>query len=381
MKFNKWTLGLAAVGVVSLTSAARADETNMVQTALANTTISGYVDVSGQFNHGGGGNNTPNYNFGNNANQINLIVVQVSLDKPLDEAPWASGYHVDVWMGPDASALGTSTSGGDFAIRQAYIALRTPIGNGIDWKIGVFDTIIGYEGLTSGNNPNFSHSYGFNIEPTTHTGVLAAYHATDWLTAQFGVADQSYGFGAYSAQINGIPSNGNNGSLSTPTLMWGPTLTAPESWGWAKGGTLSVGTVNTSGSSGATSFFAAVTVPTPIAQLKFGGSFDYLNVRHDVNGPGTHGGNTWNLAGYGTYAFNDKLSLSVRAEHLDGGGSLNGGAYQNETAFGNNAADEITATVQYNLWANVLTRLEVRMDHVEHGNSYASSSSTTGQWH
>ena len=26
MKFNKWTLGLAAVGVVSLASAARADE-------------------------------------------------------------------------------------------------------------------------------------------------------------------------------------------------------------------------------------------------------------------------------------------------------------------------------------------------------------------
>ena len=28
MKFNKWTMGLAAVGVVSLASAARADETN-----------------------------------------------------------------------------------------------------------------------------------------------------------------------------------------------------------------------------------------------------------------------------------------------------------------------------------------------------------------
>jgi len=47
MKFNKWTLGLAAVGVVSLTSAARADETKIsqVQTALSDTTLSGYVDV------------------------------------------------------------------------------------------------------------------------------------------------------------------------------------------------------------------------------------------------------------------------------------------------------------------------------------------------
>ncbi|HKI69823.1 MAG TPA: hypothetical protein VKA67_09555, partial [Verrucomicrobiae bacterium] len=47
MKFNKCTLGLAAVGVVSLASVAQADENqNFVQTALSGTTISGYVDTS-----------------------------------------------------------------------------------------------------------------------------------------------------------------------------------------------------------------------------------------------------------------------------------------------------------------------------------------------
>ena len=51
MKFNKWTVALAAVGVVSLASAARADEhMSQVQTALSNTTISGYVDASAQWN-------------------------------------------------------------------------------------------------------------------------------------------------------------------------------------------------------------------------------------------------------------------------------------------------------------------------------------------
>ena len=328
MKFNKWTLGLAAVGVVSLTSAARADETNMVQTALSSTTISGYVDVSAQFNPGGGGgvNNSPNYNFGNQANQISLNVVDIALDKPLDEAPWASGYHVELWLGPDGSALGTTTSGNNTYIRSAYIALRTPVGNGIDWKFGVFDTIIGYEGLTSGNNPNFSHSYGFNIEPTTHTGGLATYKITDEVTVQAGVADTSFA-GGYTAAINGAPANG------------------------------------------ATSYYLGGTLPTPIAKLKFGGSFDYLNVHS--------GGNTWNVAGYSTYAFNDKLSLNLRAEHLSGSSFLNGGAYFNTTAAGSNASDEITATLQYNLWANVLSRVEVRWDHVEHGDGYASISSST----
>src|SRR5208282_6418819 len=48
MKFNKWTLGLAAVGAVSLASAVRADEAKIIplQTTLANTTISGFVDTA-----------------------------------------------------------------------------------------------------------------------------------------------------------------------------------------------------------------------------------------------------------------------------------------------------------------------------------------------
>ena len=60
MKFNKWTLGLAAVGVISLASAARADEKmSQLQTALSNTTISGYVDTVAQWNPGRIENGSP----------------------------------------------------------------------------------------------------------------------------------------------------------------------------------------------------------------------------------------------------------------------------------------------------------------------------------
>jgi hypothetical protein len=393
MKFNKWTLGLAAVGVVSLTSAAYADETKMsqVQTALSNTTLSGYVDVSAQFNPNGGGG-TPNYTFGDKANGINMNVVDIALDKPEDESPWASGYHAELWLGPDAATLGTSSNGGDAAIRQAYVTLRTPVGNGIDWKIGVFDTIIGYESTTSGNNPNYSHSFGYNLEPTTHTGVLASYKATDWLSTQVGVADTSYaGAGAYTASMN-------NG-MYHPTFMWGPTLTAPDSFGWAKGATLSAGTVITGNNTsqtydsdsgqGAKSVYIGFTLPTPITALKTGGSFDLLDAS-DIDAQ------TWDLAAYATYAFNDKLSLNVRAEYMDAGGnaaptlkgggvgapiSLNGGAFQTTGAGADEQAQEITATVQYALWANVLTRLELRWDHVnDHGTAgYVSNTGNEQQ--
>src|SRR5438094_6873851 len=137
MKFNKWTIGLAAAGVVSLASAARAEEkASSVMTALSSTTLSGYVDTSAQWNFGTGNSRLPDYKFGgaSKADGFNLNVVQLRLEKPLDEAEWAAGYRVDLWAGPDANAtdsffgLGTqsvnSSGSSDFAVRQAYVALR-----------------------------------------------------------------------------------------------------------------------------------------------------------------------------------------------------------------------------------------------------------------
>src|SRR5579864_3013962 len=234
MKFNKWTLGLAAVGVVSLSSVAKADEqASTVLTALSSTTLSGYVDTSAQWNLGTGNANTPNYFGGGSskADGFNLNVIQLSLDKPLDESEWAAGYHVDLWMGPDANALATQsiTAAGaaDFAIRQAYVALRTPVGNGIDWKIGVFDTVIGYESLASANNPNYTHSYGFTIESTTHTGILGTYKVNDMINISAGIAN------TIGPSINEKAQGPNNGvrrlAESSKTYMGAVALTAPTS--------------------------------------------------------------------------------------------------------------------------------------------------------
>src|SRR6185369_1021741 len=98
MKFNKWTLGLAAVGAVSLASAARADEKMaQVQTALSNTTISGYVDTAISWRPNtdrrpdtgnGGVGNVPAYSFAKN-DGFSLNSIDIAVDHPLDESPWA----------------------------------------------------------------------------------------------------------------------------------------------------------------------------------------------------------------------------------------------------------------------------------------------------
>jgi hypothetical protein len=353
MKFNQWTLGLAAIGVVSLASAAKAEEKANLQTALSSTTISGYVDTSAQWNFNVSDGVLPPYKFGGvgKADGFNLDVVQVRIDKALDESEWAAGYRVDLWFGPDANTLNTSSTvggSGDFAIRQAYVALRTPIGNGLEWKVGVFDSILGYESVESGNNPNYTRSYGHSIEPQTQTGVLTTYRFSDMISASAGVADT-----ALTSSIN---------SRSPNALAWmgSIALTAPEDMGFLAGSTLYAGiengfggTTTAPGSTGpenATSYYAGATIATPVTGLRLGTAFDLLDVHHQS-------GETWTVAGYASFQASEKMSLHLRGEYLKDRGEQQWFALDSEKTMA------ITGTIQYDLWKNVISRLEVRWDH------------------
>jgi hypothetical protein len=360
MKFNKWTVGLAAVGVVSLASAARADEKmSQLQTALSSTTLSGYVDTSAQWNLGsqnGGATPvaTPN-GAGGKADGFNLNAVDLVLDHPEDSSPWAAGYHVELQLGPDAQPFGPVT--------QAYMTLHTPVGNGLDWKVGEFDTIIGYESINDPANPNYTRSYGYEIEPTTHTGVLATYTVSSAVSVSAGVAD-TY------TDAAGINSRATYESQKT--YLGSVVLTAPDSWGWAKGSALTLGVIDAlsgagfagGASGGITSYYAGATMPTPWAPLKVGAAFDYK----DLHG----GGSALVLGLYTTYQATDKLSLNARAEYLEDDGA---GIYSAAgPGIPDNQAEEFTLTAQYNIWANVMSRVEFRVDHVEHGNAFDLSS-------
>ncbi len=361
MKFNKWTVALAALGVVTLSSAAKAEEkASPVMTALSSTTISGYVDTSAEWNPGTGNANLPPYRFNsaNKADGFNLDVVQLRIDKPLDEADWAAGYRADLWFGPDAAALGTSSTGwnvSDFAIKQAYVALRAPIGTGLDFKMGVFDSVIGYESIEAGNDPNYTRSYGNSIEPTTHTGLLASYRFCDAFSASAGVAD------TVSSTINGRANPPQ--AESYKTYMGSIALTAPESMGFLKGSTLYAGVVNgfsndqsVNGGGNRINYYVGATVATPLTGLRLGAAWDYLQVWEQKC-------ETWTIAGYASYQATEKLSFHLRAEYLDDGTpALGSGIWATPpTSLGKVLA--LTTTVQYDLWKNVISRLELRWDH------------------
>ncbi len=372
MKFNKWTVGLAAIGAVSLASVVQAEEkASSVMTAVSSTTLSGYVDTSIDWNMGTGNARVANYAFNSPGKQdgFNLNAVDVKISKALDESEWAAGYMVDMFYGPDANSLSTGSfnSGGtagpipglnsDLAIKQAYVNVRTPVGNGLDWKLGVFDNIIGYESTESPNNPNFSRSYGYTLEPTTLTGLLASYKFSELISASAGIANQ----------LNPSVSQKANPpqAESYKAYVASVALTAPNDWGFVSGSSLYLGFNNgqftetspvAGGVSGpATFYYAGATINTPVTGLKAGASFDHAQYRPQTT-PGTTVNWANSFALYSSYQATEKLSLHARGEYFWEKNDLGPIA-------GPSQIFALTGTAQYDLWKNVLSRLEIRWDH------------------
>jgi hypothetical protein len=94
MKFNKWTVALAAAGLVSIGHNAQAEEGYI--SALSKTTLSGFVDTSFSLSNGHTGlldtSNGPVeylpgrvlYQNEQKMDGFNLDVIQLSLSSPMD---------------------------------------------------------------------------------------------------------------------------------------------------------------------------------------------------------------------------------------------------------------------------------------------------------
>jgi hypothetical protein len=369
MNVNKWTLGLAAAGVIGFGAIAQAEEASEhVATAVSGTQISGYVSTSAQWMVGTGrgvaGAFTGRSFVDNYQKQdgFNLDVIDLTLSKSLDEGEWAAGYKGELWFGPDANAFGANSAVGagnatDLAIRQAYVELRAPVGNGIDFKVGVFDTPIGYEVTNHDSNPNFGRSYGWGIEPTTHTGILASYKVADFLSVTAGVANQ----GVNSNQINLKPV-----VESDKSYIAAFTLTAPSDWGFLSGASLTAGAIDStiSGVAGfgnkadLMNYYVGVALPLPIEGWSVGAAWDYRGQSKDAANASNYANA---VALYLSAKATDKLKVNLRADYT----TASGGTYYAVAGdlTSNNSLFAVTTTLDYSLWANVISRLEVRWDH------------------
>jgi len=260
--------------------------------------------------------------------------------------------------------------------------LNVPVGNGLTVKIGTFNTIIGYEGNNSPDNPNYSRSYAYTFGPFQHEGILASYKLCDAASITAGIAN---------AQNTGLGFRSAGNVQSQKTYLAAISLTAPDSWGFLKGAVLNAGVVNgfadgaaptaaglpAAGAANTQNIHVSATIPTPWESVKTGAALDIL--RRDK------AADTMALAGYVSLHNTgiEKLKLHTRVEYFDNnnptaaaipgaGGALNlGGAAGAGANHGiDNRAEVLAATItaDYQLWANVISRLEYRWDHDLSGN-------------
>jgi len=382
MKFNRWTLGLAAAGVISLSSVLQAEEASkQVLTALSSTTLSGYIDTTASWKFGTGNANMPGRVYdgaspGYAQDGFNLNVVSLTLAKPLDEGQWSAGYNVQLLLGPGATKRGTgiiqSSAVGpngvgvnnSLAFNEAYVVVRAPIGNGLDIKVGQFGTYNGYEAYDTYKNPNWSRSYGFFIESSAHTGVSASYKINDVISVMGGIANS----GGYNNAVNGI------GAIESKKAYLGMvTLTAPESMGSIKGATLSLGytggdallTPAQGGAAGSwrqENLYAGLSLPLPITGLSVGLAYDYTaGALSAIATPRSSYANASAL--YVAYKATEKLTVNGRTDYATGSNGTFGYASAKAANLSNNELLSETVTVDYSLWDNVISRVELRWDH------------------
>ena len=376
MNCKPWTVALIGVGLVSLPAVIRAEEKpSPLQTAVAGTTISGFVDTSAHWNLGTGNANLPVYSpngqaGGTKADGFNLDVMELTIAKAPGEEPWSAGYNATLLFGPDATGYNTSFLGpkqaatSDFSLKDTYVDLHAPLGNGLDVKVGTFSEPLGYEVYEAGSNPNYTRSYGYEIEPTALTGVLATYQLCPALAVNGGIAN------TWSA---GVDSRANPPKAeSFKTYIGNMTFTAPTNWGSFSGLTMSAGIISgwdAMNQVDKTSFYVGGTFNTPCSKLKVGVAYDYAMLGPiDTATPAHYDSGYQNATGlYLIYQATDKLSLNTRGEYASQSRFLAGNGMPT-------SAFEVTETLQYDLWKNVISRVEFRWDHAaDDSGAFASS--------
>jgi hypothetical protein len=309
----------------------------------------------------------------------------LALEKALpDKNEWAAGFRADLIVGSDASssALGSPNSSSanvdsTLWLEQAYAQFRVPIGNGLDFKFGKFVGLLGYEVVESPANLNYSRGLLFtNFQPTSLVGVLASYKFNDNWDAQFGVGN---GWNDDQSSFDGHDGHGKAITGRVNYTFSGKNANIANSFIYSPDGDSTTDTVGTRSEDLLVWDMWAQWAP------KFANDKLLLAINTDLgtgspyndaatsNVVGGSDDNTtfWGAALYEKYQFTKIFSLAFREEymHSDDGQRFASSDVANTGSFNEANVDiwSFTATAGFNIWENLITRLEYRYDMAEQG--------------
>lgn len=352
---------------------------------MSATTLSGYVDTSaiwriGESSESGAQKAFPYtyrspgrlYDGPSKQNGFNLNAVSITLERPLERSGWSAGYRAQVLAGPDfqlRNAHSLSGGAGDVGLHEAYVSLRAPLGNGLDFRVGYFTSPLGYEVYDSYRNAHYSRSYGYYIEPKAHTGLTMRYEFASWLDAMAGVGNN------YSPFIDARADTESCKTYLGLITLNGGFFDHPGvklSLGYTGGNTAIA--ASTDSSPRIHNFYAGLRAPLPVKGLSVGVAYDYRanagarepQTFFEPAGPRSTYANATGL--YLQYD-RDAWTFATRVEYASG--SAGNTIFGSRGAFGsskplNGPNDEeflgVTATAGYRLFENVITRVEFRWD-------------------
>lgn len=326
--------------------------------ALSNVTISGFVQASYFYN-----SNQPTdrkgdgYLWNTTHNSFSLNKFKLTLASPVPERSgetWGAGYRASMIWGEDSPVLNTgSPTAGFEALREAYVELNVPVGEGLDLKAGQLISLLNWESGDGGAaNPNFSQGYQwFFTGNGPAAGVQAGYTFTDWLDVKVRVQN-----GLYAGPIDG-----NNGKTAVGSIGLKPVK---DLW------------VNLIGFGGDETSTLSVKGGSVLAgydvtsQLHTGLEIDYFNFDPTA-------GASADLYSFGTWVWYDltsTLGVAVRAEMLDDpdGGGLKGINLPGRASSAITSPDpdgnlsSLTLTLNWKPTPSLKVQPEVRYDHTDY---------------
>jgi hypothetical protein len=379
-------------------------QNNFVETAQKGVKLSGYVDAGYSYNFTGAANGTSDVTgrFGSDTagkGDFNLYAVKLALEKALtSENKAQAGFRADVMIGEDANYLinrsvtnsinNANQNSNALFLEQAYVSIRAPVGNGWDFKVGKFVSILGYEVIERPANMNTTYGLLWQQMPLYYTGVLSSYKFDDYLDGKLGVVNgsntdnntttsaNSDGCAVLAALNVTAPGGNANWSNNFQYSSNSENNTSQSLNANTTPVTVLSGTANTQGSAYTFIYNSWGNWAPKFANDKLLLAFNTLLLSSGGNGTssvtypgyGTVTANSnytsYGAGAYAKYQFNDWFSLASRGEFL-------GVAAQ---GYSTNLW-EYTLTAGFNVIDNLLIRAEYRLDW---GNDSVNNAYTTG---
>ena len=401
---KKMLTGLACLVAVANLSLADSDvaasakdtkkvvQNNFVETAQKGIKLSGYVDVGYSYNFNGYPQQTVAPRFGSDTayqGDFNLYAVKLALEKAMsNENKAQAGFRADVMIGEDAYYLVNRDTGDTRSsnsqqnsnalfLEQAYASIRAPVGNGWDFKVGKFVSILGYEVIERPANMNITYGLIWQELPLYYTGVLSSYKFDDYVDGKLGVVNGSntdnntttsgQGDGCAVLAALNVTAPGGNANWSN-NFQWSTNAENDTDESTSLSST-SVGKLNASSGTGYTFIYNSWGNWAPkFADDKLLFAFNAVlgtaNSNNDANSSSyaNSGGTTWyGVGAYTKYQFNDWFYLASRGEYLGGNNLGLIASYPGYSEAGMSFW-EYTLTAGFNVIDNLLIRAEYRMD-------------------